>query len=227
MTTEYNWLMTPLELIKTAGTSTDLWLIVGSGAPDGNAVPQSQAAKGTLYFRTDAADDTPALYQKVDDDQANDDWVAFVVNKTESATTFEEDVTLTTDKRLNFRDTDVTIYSNAACKLLVNAPSGMDIDKMTVGSGTMMTNFLAGSGAVIFGALAASAASSACIVVTGLTQEHKCFVSPCGFSGCLNMTSFSCSPGGGILDVAIVNAASEAYSGGTETFSYMAVAACV
>jgi len=98
---------------------------------------------------------------------------------------------------------------------------------MTVGSGTMFNSFLAGSGAVTFGALSASAASSACIVVTGLTQEHKCIFSPCGFSGCLNLTSFSCSPGGGILDVAVVNAASEAYSGGANTFAYLMVAACV
>lgn len=225
--TEYNWLMTPTEFIKTAGTSSDIWVIVGSGAPDGNAAPQNAAAKGSWYIRDDATDDQPCLYLKVDDDSANDDWVAVLINKNEAATTFEEDVTLTVDKRLNFRDTDVTMYSNAACKLLINAPSGVDIDKMTVGSGTMFDSFLAGSGAAVFGALAASAASSASLAVTGLTQEHKCFFSPSGFSGCLNLTNFSCSPGGGILTVGVVNAASEAYAGGTETFSYMAIAACV
>jgi hypothetical protein len=219
--------MTPTELIKTANTSSNIWIIVGSGVPDGNAAPQNAAAKGSLYIRDDATDDQPAIYLKVDDDNANDDWVAILIDKTEVATTFEENITLTVDKRLNFRDTDVTMYSNAACKLLVNAPSGVDIDKMTVGSGTMMDSFLAGSGSVIFGALAASAASSACATVTGLTQEHKCFFSPSGFSGCLSLTDFSCSPGGGLLNVAVVNSASEAYSGGTETFSYLAIAACV
>jgi len=225
--TDYNRIMTPTEFIKTVGTASNIQIIVGSGTPDGNAAPQNAAAKGSLYFRDDATDDLPCLYVKVDDDSANDDWVALLVNKSEAATSFEENVTITADKRLNFRDTDVTMYSNAACKLLVNAPSGVDIDKMTVGSGTMFNSFLAGSGAVTFGALSASAASSACIVVTGLTQEHKCIFSPSGFSGCLNLTSFSCSPGGGILDVAVVNAASEAYSGGANTFSYLAVAACV
>lgn len=225
--TIYNRIMTPTEFIKTAETGSDIVIIVGSGVPDGNATPQSAAAKGSLYIRDNATDDQPFLYGKVDDDSANDDWVVLLADKSELATTFEEDVTFTTDKRLNFRDTDTTIYSNAACKILINAPSGVDIDKMTVGSGTMFDSFLAGSGAVVFGALAASAASSACVVVTGLTQEHKCVFSPSGFSGCLALTSFSCSPGGGLLTVDVVNAASEAYSGGTETFSYIAVAACV
>ncbi len=223
----YNWIMTPTELIKTANTSSDIVIIVGSGAPDGNATPQTEAAKGSFYIRDDAVDDTPPLYLKVDDDSADDDWVAVIINKTEAAVTFEEDVTFTTDQKLYFRDTNIVMYSNAACKLLVQAPSGVDIDKMTVGSGTMFNSFLAGSGAVVFDSLAASAASSACIAVAGLTQEHKCIYSPCGFSGCLNLTSFSCSPGGGVLDVAVVNAASEVYAGGTNTFSYVAFAACV
>ena len=61
--TEYNWIMTPTEFIKTAGTSSNVWIIVGSGAPDGNATPQNAAAKGSWYIRDDATDDQPCLYE--------------------------------------------------------------------------------------------------------------------------------------------------------------------
>ena len=31
------WLLTPVELIKTVGTSSDVVVLVSSGAPDGNS----------------------------------------------------------------------------------------------------------------------------------------------------------------------------------------------
>ena len=43
---EQVWLTTPVELIKTAGTSSDIQLLIGSGAPDGNSAPHSGAVGG-------------------------------------------------------------------------------------------------------------------------------------------------------------------------------------
>jgi hypothetical protein len=49
-------------------------IIVGSGAPDGDAAPFIGANKGSLYLRTDAADDADAIYQKYDEGGDDDDW---------------------------------------------------------------------------------------------------------------------------------------------------------
>jgi hypothetical protein len=130
------------------------------------------------------------------------------------------------DKRVYFRDTDTSIYSDSACKIYAATPSGMDIEKLTVGSGTFYDSFLAGSGTIVFGALAASAASTACLTVTGLTQEHKIFVSPSSMSGCLNINAVSCSPGGGLLAMTVVNLAAETTALGNVIFGYTAFAAC-
>ena len=124
---EYNWLMTPLEFIKTAGTSSDVQTILLSGAPDGNTSPCSDAAKGSWYIRDDATDDESFLYLKVDDDSADDDWVAVWVDKDEAAKTLEAALTMDADNKIQLRDTAIFIHSNADGELTIAADTQINI----------------------------------------------------------------------------------------------------
>jgi len=67
-------------------------------------------------------------------------------------------------------------------------------------------------------------ASTACLTVTGLTQEHKIFISPSTMSGCLTISGVCASPGGGLLAMTVT--ATSSYTGGNVVFGYMAVATC-
>lgn len=98
------------EYMRSMGTialgSASLALMWGTGSPDGNTDPYKSAAKGTLFIRTDATDDHSPLYLKVDDDNSDDDWVHALVANQASAANFNANMTLRTDKRIYFRDTD-------------------------------------------------------------------------------------------------------------------------
>jgi hypothetical protein len=214
----------PIQIQLTAGSDSGIALLIGSGSPDGNTDPYNSAGKGSPYLRIDATDDYPSLYLKVDDDGADDDWAPVMVEKSEDDHILEGNLTLDADKRVYFRDTDTSIYSDAACKLYIEAASGTDIDKLKVGSGTYFDSILAGSGVIVYGALAEAATSTASLAVTGLTQEHKVFVSPSSVSGSLIINQYSCSPGGGLLAMTVT--AASAYAGGNVVFGYWAVAAC-
>jgi hypothetical protein len=218
----------PIEINLTAGSSSGVTILAGAGSPDGNTDPYNSAGKGSLYLRIDQTDDLSALYQKVDADGADDDWVPVFIEKDEADRILEGNLTMDADKRTYYRSsTDgPSIYSDSACKLYIDATSGVDISKMKVGSGTYFDSVLAGSATIAYGALAASATSTACIAVTGLTQEHKVFFSPSSVSGCLMIHGISCSPGGGLLALTVSNAASEATAAGNVVFGYWAVAAC-
>jgi len=221
------WLTIPIELIKTAGTSSDLVIIVGSGAPDGNTAPQSDAAKGSIYVQDDATDDESPFWLKVDDDGADDDWVQIFVNKCENALSLENTLTMDADHKLYFRDTDNFIHSNSGSKIAITAPSGVTVNVLVVDDGgTKMSSILCGSATHAFGALGAGATSSESSAVTGLTQEHKVFISPSAISGSLAITGISCSPGGGVMVCSVANSGSEAFAGGNVVFGWMAVAAC-
>lgn len=110
---------------------TALGVITGAGEPDGNSDPQLLAVKGSLYVRTDATDDEPPLWVKVDDDGADDDWVPVLVNKNAAAMELAAALTMGTDKKLYFRDTGLYIYSNADGELTITADS-----KIYLGDGT-------------------------------------------------------------------------------------------
>ena len=112
---EANHLMTPLELIKTLGTSSDIVVIIGAGAPDGNSSPQSDAAKGSWYIRDDAGTDETPLYLKVDTADSDDDWAAVLIagEIVSGGRTWATDWTMGTDKRLYFRDAGIYLYSSA------------------------------------------------------------------------------------------------------------------
>ena len=108
-------LMTPVELIKTLGTSSDIVVIVGSGAPDGNSSPESDAAIGSIYIRDDAGTDETCLYVKVDTADSDDDWAAVLIagEIVSGGRAWATDWTMSVDKKLYFRDTGIYAHSSA------------------------------------------------------------------------------------------------------------------
>lgn len=106
-------LVSEIKLFDT-DSSGAVYLIVDAGAPDGGADPQNSASKGSLYFRTDATDDTPCLYCKIDEDGATEDWVAVCVDNDGATKTMNAAWTFGTNTPIKFRDTGQAIYSPAA-----------------------------------------------------------------------------------------------------------------
>lgn len=92
--------------------STNVAIIWGTGVPDGDSSPESDALKGSLYIRTDATDDESPLYLKVDEDSSDDDWVQVWIDKQEDAQSFEAAITMDADNKLYFRDTGIYVYSS-------------------------------------------------------------------------------------------------------------------
>ena len=122
------------------------------------------------------------------------------------------------------------LFMNSACFTGAASFAGdMRVDSdfsasaISVSGGTNITHILAGSGAVSFGNLAASAPSTASITVTGLTTAHKCFLGASDISGCLTVQKLYSTAAGGELVIGVVNSASEQYTGATETFAYFAI----
>ena len=120
-------LLDPVEIIKTAGTASDVVVLLGSGAPDGNTAPQSGAAKGSIYIQDDATDDESPLWIKVDADGADDDWVQVFVDECENALALGAALTMQTDKKLYLRDTGIFIHSNADGEMTIQADSEVNI----------------------------------------------------------------------------------------------------
>lgn len=87
--------------------------IFGDSAPDGSIAPQSDAKKGSVYFRDDMTTDQSGMYLKVDTANADDDWVRTVVDKDEGTFTMEGNWTWNTSSKIYFRDTGLYIYSPA------------------------------------------------------------------------------------------------------------------
>jgi len=94
--------------------SGNLCLIFWTGAPDGNSDPCMTAAKGSVYFRTDASDDEVALYQKLDEDNSDNDWAPFLIagEVVSGGRTWGTDLTMATDKKFYLRDTGIYLYSS-------------------------------------------------------------------------------------------------------------------
>ena len=109
------WLMTPIELIKTLGTSSNVVIIVSAGAPDGNSAPESDAAIGSIYVRDNAGTDETPLYLKVDTADSDDDWAAVLIagEIVTGGRTWATDLTIGTDKKFYFRDSGIYLYSSA------------------------------------------------------------------------------------------------------------------
>ena len=66
-------------------------LLFGQGTPNGDLEPFKSAQKGTLYFQSNATDDSPHVYQKVDEGEDDNDWVVLAIkaNTRQFATTRE------------------------------------------------------------------------------------------------------------------------------------------
>ena len=94
--------------------SNGVALLVGTADPDGNTDPWKSAAMGSIYLKYAETDDTPGIWQKVDDDNSNDDWVKLWVDKDEESggRSLECDLTMDADKRIYFRDTGLSIHSS-------------------------------------------------------------------------------------------------------------------
>ncbi len=65
--------------VDEEGQPSVLW---GQGTPDGDRAPFTLVNKGSLYLAVDQTDDTTAVWQKVDEGDANSDWVrVFIENQ--------------------------------------------------------------------------------------------------------------------------------------------------
>jgi hypothetical protein len=117
----------PVQINKTAGTASSIATLVGSGAPDGDSDPQQSAAKGSWYIQDDATDDQSPLWLKVDDADADDDWVRVLIDKSELATTLEAILTMDADNKIQFRDTDIFVHSNADGQFTISADTSVNI----------------------------------------------------------------------------------------------------
>ena len=201
-------------------------LLIGGGSPDGNVDPWNSAGKGSVHLRIDATDDQSPLYVKVDADGADDDWVPTVVHMDEAARTLEANLTLDADKRVYFRDTNCSIYSDSGSKLYISTASGVDIEKMKVGSGHTFNHLLAGSATISCACAASGATIATCVSITGLTQTHKIFLAPSTISTCLVLNKWACSPGGGVLTASVVNLGAASTASANIIVSYLAIAAC-
>lgn len=215
----------PIQVNLTAGSDSGVAILIGTGSPAGATDPWASAGKGSLHIRIDATDDYSALYQKVDADSANDDWVPFIAHMDEDNRTLEGHLTMDADKRVYWRGSEISAYSNAASYLTITAPSAVTVaDKFRVSSsGTAMAMILAGSGTIAFGALDSLATSTACLEITSLTQNHKVIVSPSTMSGCLSINGVCASPGGELMQMTVTNVASAATDAGNVVFSYLAI----
>lgn len=126
----------PMEL----GSDSDMGIIWGTGAPDGDASPQSDAAAGSLYIRTDAGTDEAGLYLKVDTAGSDDDWAVVLVagEVVTGGRIWGTDLTFSTDKKLYFRDSAIYIYSSGDGILQLVADTSMRL-----GDGTNEARFAA------------------------------------------------------------------------------------
>jgi hypothetical protein len=106
----------------------------------------------------------------------------------------------------------------------IDVSSTASLAAVSVGTaGTRISDILVGSGTMVFGALNASATSSTCLTITGLTQAHKVFLTASNISGSLQIIGIGCSPGGGLLTISVINQAAETYAGGTDEIAYLAI----
>jgi|10_taG_2_1085330.scaffolds.fasta_scaffold00110_40 hypothetical protein len=81
----------------------------GQGTPDGDASPFLSAQKGTIYAQVNATDDTPHIWQKVDEAGADTDWVAMVVGVFD-----ETNDGMTADPQTDVENGFLTVFIGAA-----------------------------------------------------------------------------------------------------------------
>ena len=111
--------------------STDLAILFGIVAPDGNSSPWSDAALGSWYVHKSQTAENSPIYVKVDTANSDDDWQQVFVNNSAGALALNAALTMLTDKKLLFRDAAIFIQSVADGELHLEADGSI-----TLGDGT-------------------------------------------------------------------------------------------
>ena len=127
--------------------STNVAILFGTGDPDGDASPEIDALKGSLYIRTNETKDLSPFRAKVDEASADEDWVRVPVDKDEGAYTMEGAWTWSVDAKVLFRDAAIYIYSNADGYLKLVADTNVIIN----GDGTNEWEFDASGNCTLTG----------------------------------------------------------------------------
>jgi hypothetical protein len=89
-------------------------IICSTSAPSGAREPWASAEKGSLSIQNGATDDQPAIWLKVDEDLADEDWVLLLAEDCTSAHTIAGNWTWGTSSAIYLRDSGQSIYSPAA-----------------------------------------------------------------------------------------------------------------
>ena len=103
----------PIQLDDTDGANSSA-LIIATGDPDGAADPMASAGKSAMYFNADESDDEMGIWAKVDEADADDDWVRVLLANCSTAVDINGDWEWQTDTGIFFRDAGQFIYSPAA-----------------------------------------------------------------------------------------------------------------
>jgi len=103
----------PIQLDDTDGANSSA-LIIATGDPDGAADPMASAGKSAIYFNADESDDEMGIWAKVDEADADDDWVRVLLANCSTAVDINGDWEWQTDTGIFFRDAGQFIYSPAA-----------------------------------------------------------------------------------------------------------------
>ena len=106
--------VSPWQISDDTSETNLVTIICDTGAPEGAADPMDSALKGSIYFRASQTDDNSAVYMKVDESSADNDWVKFLTAETTDSHDIGGDWEWQTDKKIYFRDTGQIIYSPAA-----------------------------------------------------------------------------------------------------------------
>lgn len=116
--------------------SNPMTYIVGTGAPDGDAEPQTTADVGSLYFRTDQTVGQSPLYVKYGTASSDNDWTQVLLQDDEGTVSIEGSWTWDADNSIYFRDSGLRMYSSADGQLNIRL-SGSDY--VTIGGAANYT----------------------------------------------------------------------------------------
>ena len=112
---------------QDSSSANPVYIIVNAEQPAGASAPQSDATKGSLYFRPGTTDDYSQVYMKVADANADADWQKILVNYNEEAVVLEGSLTMGTSARFQVRDSTLYIYSPAASTAAIALGASGDV----------------------------------------------------------------------------------------------------
>ena len=103
----------------------------GITVPDGDSPPWVDMLSGSVYLHLAQTTGFSALYQKIAENDSDDDWQLFWINKDEGGRNLDAVLRMETDNKIEFRDDEIYMYSNADGELRISADT-----KVNVGDGT-------------------------------------------------------------------------------------------